>query len=421
MRSTVLLLSLCLSLSTCANHAAENCGDAWTPRALTTSFPQGSGVNIHFTDPQPGEIKMIADAGFRWVRTDFVWEVTEKQRGVYDFSAYDRLINALEQYRIKALFIFDYGNPLYTEDKSVRTETARQAFASWAVAAAKHFSGRGIIWETFNEPNNEMFWPPQPNVDEYIALALAVGRAFRAEVPNETLVGPATAIDFPFLESCFKAGLLEYWSAVSVHPYRKEDPETAAADYCRLRKLIQTYGKGKEIAIIAGEWGYSAAWRAMHEQKQAQALSRELLTNAANGIPISIWYDWRNDGIDPSEAEHNFGLVRHDYRANRAELFEAKPAYYAAKTFNSSLEGFTFEKRLPTESSDDYVLVFSRDGSQRFVAWTVAADHPIRIPGQQGQFNAMICTGEKLTSLKASLDGLEVELSRCPVYCVSQP
>src|SRR3989442_10483955 len=129
MRGAVLLLSLCLALSTCRNHAAENCSDAWKSRALPASFPQGIGVNIHFTDPQPDEIKIIADAGFRWVRMDFIWEATEKQRGVYDFSAYDRLMTALEQYRIRALFILDYGNPLYTKDKAVRTEEGRQAFA----------------------------------------------------------------------------------------------------------------------------------------------------------------------------------------------------------------------------------------------------------------------------------------------------
>ena len=49
-----------------------------------------------------------------------------------------------------------------------------------------------------------------------------------ARARRETYVGPATStIDFKFLEACFKAGLLEYWSAVSVHPYRLQDPETA--------------------------------------------------------------------------------------------------------------------------------------------------------------------------------------------------
>ncbi len=185
---------------------------------------------------------MLAQGGFRWVRMDFKWDATEKERGQYDFSAYERLLAALESQRIRALFILDYGNPLYDGGAPPRTEATRQAFVRWAVAAAKHFAGRGILWEVYNEPNHALFWPPKPNVQEYIALALAVGRAFRASVPEEKLIGPATSeIDFDFVESCFKAGLLEYWSAVSIHPYRRSDPETAAADYCRLRELIKTY------------------------------------------------------------------------------------------------------------------------------------------------------------------------------------
>src|SRR2546423_9255240 len=173
---------------------------------------------------------------------DFKWEVTERVRGKYDFSAYDHLLKDLDTFKIRALLILDYGNPLYTEGESVRTPVARDAFVKWAVAAAKHFAGRGVVWEIFNEPNIARFWPPQPNVDEYKALANDVGRAFRASVPNERLIGPSTAgIDFRFLDSCFKSKLPCDWSAVSVHPYRQTNPETVVNEYAQLRDLIRGY------------------------------------------------------------------------------------------------------------------------------------------------------------------------------------
>jgi len=180
LRVVLVLLSLGFSLITGADRLPDSCREAWTPALNVSTFPQGIGVNVHFIDPRPGEIKMIADAGFRWIRTDFQWGLTEPERGRYDFSPYERLLASLDQHGMRALFILDYGNPLYTDDKAVRGEAARQAFARWAVAAAKHFAGRGIVWECFNEPNIPMFWPPKPNVEEYIALALTVGRAFRA-------------------------------------------------------------------------------------------------------------------------------------------------------------------------------------------------------------------------------------------------
>jgi hypothetical protein len=76
----------------------------------------------------------------------------------------------------------------------------------------------------WNEPNGS-FWKPKANVEDYVKLALAVGRAIRDAAPQEVYIGPATSgIKFDFLEACFQAGLLDYWRAVSVHPYRQTDP-----------------------------------------------------------------------------------------------------------------------------------------------------------------------------------------------------
>jgi len=422
LRFALILLTVVLSLSTSADHTTDNCPEAWFP-ILNSQGLDGLGVNIHFTDPKPGEIKMIAAAGVRWVRMDFVWAATEKAPGKYDFSDYDRLLAALQPFDIGALLILDYGNPLYYDAAPPRTESARQAFARWAAAAASHFSGRRVIWEIYNEPNNEMFWKPKPAVDEYVALALAVGKAFRAVAPNEKLIGPATSIDFPFIEACFKAGLLNYWSAVSVHPYRQTDPEKAAKDYCRLRRLIQQYrgsdGNAVDIPIISSEWGYSAAWRNMNEEKQSVLLAREMLTNVANGIPISIWYDWRNDGSDTTEAEENFGLVSHTHQPASAQPFEPKPAYRAMKTVGDFLAGYRFEKRLKIGSDDDYVLVFTKGSESRIAAWTTSAQkHRLVVPLAAGQFAWMRHNGERIGAITSNGSGTSIEISTAPVYMI---
>ena len=413
------LVFLITLLSGCA--ADTNCKFGGTP-ARESFIPQGLGVNIHFTDPQPGEVKMIADAGFRWVRMDFKWDATERERGRYDFGEYDRLMSALDEAKIQALFILDYGNPLYDNGAPPRTPETRQAFARWAVAAARHFSKRGVIWEVYNEPNHDTFWPPHPNANEYVELALAVGRAFRSEVPHEKLIGPAVSeMDFSFLETCFKAGSLDYWSAVSVHPYLRSDPEGAAVEYCRLRKMIQQYstarGSERVIPIISGEWGYSSAWRGMSEEKQGALFAREMLTNVANEIPMSIWYDWRDDGSDPKDAEHHFGLVRNTYQSGRDQVYEPKPAYHAAKTLSEWFNGYVFEQRLAVGGADDYVLVFAKGGDRRIAAWTTSASrHRLNIPIDKGEFKVSRHTGETAGSVSAGEQGISIEVSTAPVY-----
>jgi hypothetical protein len=379
----------------------------------------GLGTNIHFTDPRPGEMQMLADGGFRWIRMDFVWGATERQRQQYDFSAYERLLTALERHQIRALFILDYSNPLYEADRSVATEEGRQAYARWAAAAAQRFAGRGILWEIWNEPNIRGFWQPEPNVQDYTAMALAAARAIRDVAPGEAIVGPATStIDLRFLEGCFQAGLLEWWDAVSVHPYRRPGPETAAAEYHQLRRLIEQYAPaGKSIPILSGEWGYSSAWDGFDEQRQGKLLPRQWLINMAHGIPVSIWYDWHDDGRDPHEAEHHFGTVSYAWHEGRSPVYDPKPAYLAARTLTTALDGFQFDKRLATGHPDDYVLLFRQGQRTQLAAWTLAAEpREISIPSDDGRWEAVSHTGENLGTVTAGGGSLKLTVSDAPQY-----
>ena len=248
-------------------HAAE------LPKAV---IPQGVGVNIHFSKGHEKDLDLIAAAGFRFVRMDLMWAATEPKRGEYDWSAYDELMANLDKRGLRALFILCYSNPRYEETvtmknkktgKSFQSTAAPQhpesvaAFARWAAAAVKHFRGRHIIWEVWNEPNIG-FWKPKPDVRQYADLLLATGKAIREADPEATLVAPASSgFPWPFFEALFKTGALKYLDAVSVHPYRDfhKSPETAAEDYEKLRALIARFAppEKKNLPIISGEWGYS--------------------------------------------------------------------------------------------------------------------------------------------------------------------
>src|SRR5258705_5678433 len=85
-----LALLLLLALPCCGCARDRSCTIAWQATLAGSEIPEGFGVNIHFTDPRPGEIKMLSDAGFRWVRMDLKWDLTEKEPGRFDFSSYDR-------------------------------------------------------------------------------------------------------------------------------------------------------------------------------------------------------------------------------------------------------------------------------------------------------------------------------------------
>ena len=377
------------------------------PAIPTLEVPGALGVNIHFTDAREGELEMMEAGGFRVARMDFAWSGTEKAKGVYDFLAYDRLIKGLEAHHIQPLFILDYANDLYDEGLAPHTEAGRAAFAKWAASAAAHFKGHKVLWEMYNEPNGDGFWKPKENVNDYIQLALATGRAIRASAPGECYIGPATSgVDFRYLDACFKAGLLELWDAVSVHPYRQSEPETVNGDYRTLRLMIERYKpKGKTIPILSGEWGYSSAWKDYNDERQGKYLPRQWMTNLMNGAPVSIWYDWHDDGTDPKEGEHHFGTTNNAYFAGRTPVYDPKPSYIAARTFTQFFKGLRFNKRVAlytdgyeprsTLLPDDYLLLFSNGQQVKFAVWTTGAEHSVTLPSWIGACKAVNYLGEE--------------------------
>jgi polysaccharide biosynthesis protein PslG len=340
------------------------------------TLPAGVGVNVHFTTGHEKDLDMIAAAGFKIVRMDFLWKRIEHDKGKYDWSEYDAFTSELERHGLRPYYILDYSNPLYEKGKtSPQHPESIAAYARWAAAAAEHFRGRDVIWEIWNEPNNPQMWKPEPNAAQYAALALATAKAMRATDPQACIVAPAS-VGFPwdFFETVFKSGLLNYLDAVSVHPYRAKPPETAAADFARLRALIASNAPpGKTIPILSGEWGYSTstAKDGVSLEKQAAYIARQQLSNLLNGVPISIWYDWKDDGTNREVMGQNRGTVSYDLKP--------KPDYFAIQTLTRELSGYRITRRDDTGNPNDFVLVLTNmAGQTKLAAWTVGKPHDVR-------------------------------------------
>ena len=374
-------------------------------------IPHGLGVNIHFRHGG-NQLDMIRDAGFRIIRMDFTWGAVERQKGQYRFEevGYDELTKGCVKRDIRLLYILDYSNRLYEKKRSVRTEEGREAYAKFAEAAAERYSGHGILWEIWNEPNIAHFWKPQPSVQDYCKLVKAAApRIRRADPSGQVVVGATSTMDFKWLEACFKEGLLKWADAVSVHPYRPQRPETVLKDYKKLRKLIKEYAPaGKDVPILSGEWGYSNVnWdnTPLSDTEQARYLVREFLVNKAADVPVSIWYDWSNDGTNPEEREHNFGTVEHN--------LEPKTAYRAATALNHTLAGYAVEE-LSVKNDGVYVVRLSRNGKKALALWTTGKARKVKLDLKSGRGRLVGMLGD---SRRISWeDGLELELSRGPQY-----
>ncbi|MHC4459937.1 MAG: cellulase family glycosylhydrolase [Planctomycetota bacterium] len=384
------------------------------------TVPNGFGVNIHFRG-EPRDLDLISDAGFTFIRTDLTWGAVEREKGLYEFekSGYDALTKGCSKRGIRILYILDYSNRLYESDRSVRTEQGRRAFAAFAEAAARRYAGKGILWEIWNEPNIKQFWRPQPSVGDYCKLVEETApRITKADPSGLVIAGATSTIPFNWLQQCFEKGLLKWIDVLSVYPYRPQAPETVIEDYVRLRELITRYApigdpalrEHKKIPIISGEWGYSNLnWdkTRLSNDQQAQYLVREFLINLYQGIPVSIWYDWKNDGTNPNEREHNFGTVTDDLKT--------KAAYLAAKTLASTLKGYRIEKRLDLGSEKDFAFKLTKNGNEAVAFWTMGKEHEVTLPIRPGKGMRIDMLGSK-TSLRWQTDGLKLTVSQSPQY-----
>jgi len=344
-----------------------------SPIPILDSEVQNSiGVNIHFINPNLVETQEIYNAGITTVRMDLAWTNIEKKRGVYDFSNYDKLVNTMNKNKTNILFILDYGNPLYDSGLAPYSENGRNAFANFIMEAVKHYKGKSIMWEIWNEPNTNGGWTPKYNVNSYYKLAMKTITTIRLVDKDAFIVAPAVAyVDYDFLEYLGKNNFFNYINAISIHPYRQSNPETVIGDYNKVHVLINKYPHTVGIQLFCGEWGYSTTWEDIDETKQAQYCAREYLTNLMCGINLTIWYDWKDDGNDTKNAEDNFGCVYNN--------LEPKPAYNAITTLTSVLNGYKFVKRVDDGQDSDYILMFQKDNQTAYALWTTGTSHTINI------------------------------------------
>jgi hypothetical protein len=290
---------------------------------LQPTLGKGWGVNLaeaHTTSR--ADLEQIRAAGFDWVRITINWHVTEHGgKGRYWFNLpgmdLDRFFKDCREVGLRILCILYSSYPLYLSPVQrhggtnglcfgPNTPELREGFAKWAQTVVQRYRNQGVFWEIWNEPNLYPFWRPSPNIDDFIAFALHVGKAIREVAPDEYLVGPGLSLfDWTWLTACFKAGLLEYWDAVSIHPYRDggetRSPESIQPEVKRLRSLIGRYKpKGKTIPIISSEWGYSETYIGFElpptEYAPTQAIANKNLLRWSEDFSKS---DWKGYWIKP--------------------------------------------------------------------------------------------------------------------------
>jgi hypothetical protein len=395
-----------------------------------TVVPQSLGMQTKTNTCSFEDLENIKDMGASFIRRGFYWTSVEKQKGIYDFSDYDKLMRDADSNGLRVLGCLFGENNLYENDGQggIQTEEGRQGFAAFAAALADHYKGRGIIWEIWNEPNTRTFWRSNGEhnsdefAEEYTALVKATVPAMLAVDPNcFVAAGSVSAFWEPsyyWTNACFSKGIYESgirgWT---VHPYGLKTPEEHAAGYARFRLIFINNNVPEDFPLLNSERGFSIqnlqeGWSGGPEdmalEYQAWHVVRQYMIDLMCQVQLTIWYEWKGQ---------DFGVMDGN---------EQRPAYFACKNMVGELSGYSYLERLEVESPQDYLLLFgNQEGDKKIVAWTapppngtpnLAVPHQVAIPvSVNGTLSSTNLYGEEI-SIEVTDRTIVIELSGAPKY-----
>lgn len=330
---------------------------------------------------QPGvdvESRMagMAELGARFVRVDLRWDLVATRRPeaprdpddpAYDWSAYDRIVDAARANGVNLLFTV-WGTPAWAADPRVAASTSFSSFATrplsaqdfgrFGAAAVARYRPRGVRhWEAWNEPNIPLFLRPQYverdgrlvpfSAALYARMLSSFYREAKTVSPSVRICGGVTApagervpasTDSRTPPLRFYAQLARHgrpkMDAVCHHPYPITPPRTrnftgaSYVDLYNLDTLIEaldrSYLRGKTLWLT--EFGFSTESVPQYKLFFSQTQQASFLVDAfrrvrpGNRIGIFTWYIWQDN------SEWKSGLLNEDGSPKRAFEAYALPA-----------------------------------------------------------------------------------------------
>lgn len=395
-----------------------------------TMVTDGFGVQLKGHSDSKEDLDHVKDLGLSWVRHGFIWSSVEKQKGVYDFSSYDKLMEDCHERGFKMVGCIAFGNET-VYGVHAKDEPARSAYARYAAELVKRYRDYNIVWEIWNEPNTMTFWGKHGGVGnseqyaaQYLDLVKAAVPAMRKADPDCIILGGSVSNmwskSYQWMNFAFKRGLLKTGiDILSVHPYGLKSPEDYVEAYDTTRTMMVNAG-GPVLPLFDTERGfplgklegYAGGDEKMSLEYQAWHIVRQYLIDQYLDVVGTIWYEWIGTG-----KEEGFSLYRE---------VEPLPAYMATRVLIQQLKGFKLDGRIETGAKRDFVLRFIHpSGAVKLVAWAAPplmespdkiVPHTVSIAVEKkGAFETTDIYGNKGTI--RSHDGrIQLQLSGAPLY-----
>jgi hypothetical protein len=315
-------------------------------------------------------VRMMADAGFHWIRQEFAWEDIEIH-GKGDFEdrrhephrpaweKYDHIVDLADQYGLE--IIARLSNPpawSRAEGDAVGTLAPPDNlddYGDFVEAVVRRYKGRIGTYQIWNEPNIYPEWGERPVSPEKYTELLKVGYTRIKEVCPECVVisgalaqtiplGPRDLNDFVFLQRMYDAGAGDYFDVLAMQGYGLWSGPTDR----RMRPRVLNFSRPlylREIMVQNGDakkpiWITEMNWNAPPPElpdkqfgfvtPEQQARYAVLAYQRAQqewpwmGV-VNFWFFKRATDTEQDQAMYYFRMVEPD--------FTPMPVYHALKEY----------------------------------------------------------------------------------------
>ena len=200
---------------------------------------------------------MMAVAGLRYVRCDFeMRNIPKRADGKWDFSRCDAVIADAEKHGVTVL-------PILWGDRTSAWPIERH-FDGWrdfVRQIALRYGDRLPVMEIWNEEDISTFWPPAPNVTNYVETLKIAYETIKSVRPSVRVAFGGTAgISTGFIREAYRLGVKDFFDIMNVHPYAHHDmpgiPEGVVdVGLEELKSLMKAFGDG-EKPVWTTEFGW---------------------------------------------------------------------------------------------------------------------------------------------------------------------
>jgi hypothetical protein len=366
------------------------------PRKANTTPPDDWGVCTHFGHKKgtiPRSLELVRLAGFSRIRDEVYWDSIEKKPGEFVFpESADAYIKTASTLGLRPLLVLAYGNgktypSAFAGGKGFpESPEARALFVRYAREMVTRYQPRVKDWELWNEPHS---WG-KASPETYTALLKEVYPEIKSIDPEATVIscgggGAGGGPGAQYITGIRDNGGLDYQDAFSIHPYMApgNNPDTGypannsplprvsiPVVWPHLQNFInhnrRTNGKPLGLWVTEIGWFTSPVTFANPELTQAAWFARTYLLARRHATARAVfWYDFQDDGNNPENKEHHFGLITADY--------QPKPSYVTAATLSATLGNRPWRK---AHVENDDVKIFeyksaSGESGTMIAGWTV--------------------------------------------------